>query len=285
MTSSAVDIVIDAKNALGEGPLWSVRRQGIYWVDILGRRVQFHSMQQGYMEWPMPKMPSAIAECADGKLIIALQDEVVKFDTETGKSVRITELDTDLPRNRSNDGKCDRFGNFWIGTMQHEPEQRCGRLWRIDPAGNKTQVLDGIGITNSPVWDTARKRFYLADSMLGEIYSFALTDDGMPHAKKVFASNGGADWSPDGSTIDTEGCLWNAQWDASRIVRYSPDGDILHVIELPVKRPTSCTFGGPELSTLFITTARSDGPDDALGGALLKIETPYRGVAADIFGG
>jgi len=285
MSTDQVRVVCTASSELGEGPLWSARRAGIFWVDILGKRLHFYSLTKGHESWAMPKMSSAVAECEDGQLVIALQDEVVKFNTADGAMVHITLLDTDRPQNRSNDGKCDANGNFWIGTMQHEPTESCGRLWCVKPSGEKIQVLDDIGIANTLAWDANRNRFYFADSMRGELYCFDLTADMMPSNKRIFASAENASWTPDGSTLDTEGYLWNAQWDASRVVRYAPDGAVDRIIALPVKRPTSCTFGGTDLTTLFITSARSDDPDDALGGALLAVETSHPGFPAALFGG
>jgi sugar lactone lactonase YvrE len=286
--NSKVQILPVPLCTLGEGPLWSSARKGLYWVDILGKQLHFYSLRNGYKNWNFDKKPSAVAECLDGKLIIALQDWLIKFNPETGEYVSCCELDTDLPHNRSNDGKCDPLGNFWIGTMQHEPQEKSGRLWRVDPQGHKTKILDGIGISNTLAWDLERQRFYFADSMAGEICSYEWQPDAQLANSQVFVSNQGANWTPDGSTIDIDGYLWNAQWDGGRIVRYSPEGQIDQILQLPVKRPTSCTFGGPNLTTLYITSAASDPSEvaeDPLGGALLAVETCFQGLAAHQYAG
>lgn len=285
---SKINIIPVPNSILGEGPLWSPSQSGLYWVDILGKKINFYNSTNGYKFWQFEKMPSAMAECQDGRMIVAMQDVLIKFDPVSGESVHWSDLDTDLPRNRSNDGMSDPLGNFWIGTMQHEPQQKTGRLWRVDPQGQKTKILDGIGISNTLAWDIERHRFYFADSMLGVICSYDWHTNGQLTNGQVFASNQGADWTPDGSTIDSDGYLWNAQWDGGRIVRYAPDGAIDQILELPVKRPTSCTFGGPNLSTLYITTAASEvsaAAEDPLGGALLAVETCFKGLAAHQYAG
>lgn len=285
MFKSELNLVVNQKNILGESPLWSSFNNGIYWVDIKSKKLFFYSSFSGLESWQFNKMPSAISECVDKNLVIALEDEVIKFDPVNGKKLHITDLDKDRPGNRSNDGKADEYGNLWIGTMQNDPVQKSGRLWKINAAGQKTQILDGIGISNTLAWDTELKRFYFADSMDGVIYKFPINEDESLGAQEIFVKSETEHWVPDGSTIDAEGYLWNAQWDGSRVVRYAPDGQIDCILQVPVKRPTSCTFGGPDMTTLYITSAATHCSDDTLGGALFSIETSVQGLTANLYAG
>jgi sugar lactone lactonase YvrE len=165
--------------------------------------------------------------------------------------------------------------------MDRTERSKTGKLWRISRSGRINMLLEGIGIANTLAWDTNRCRFYFADSMVGDIYVFDYDPTNMNISNKnVFFRRDAAPGIPDGSAIDEDGFLWNARWDGSCVVRISPDGELDRIINLQAKRPTSCAFGGDNMSTLFVTTAKVGlhGPSLCeFDGALLSVDAGVRG--------
>lgn len=254
-----VTSLLESNNLLGEGPLWSEQHRALYWVDII--QCQLHCLQTGnstqaHQVWSFDKKISAVTETQSSKLLLAMEDGVAVFNKDSSYLHYLCKLDTDKPHNRTNDAKCDPQGRFWVGTMDNEEQECSGCLWCVSPSGNKQKMLDNIGISNTLAWDEKRQRFYFADSMKGTIYRFDFNaETGQINHQSVFVKTEQG-IAPDGSCIDAEGYLWNAQWDGWKIVRYNPEGHVDRIIPLPVQRPTSCTFGGDNYKTLFITSAR-----------------------------
>jgi L-arabinonolactonase len=187
-----------------------------------------------------------------------------------------------------NDGKVDPWGRFWVGSMRVEEDAREGRLWCIAADGSAKCVRDGIGVSNSLAFDRERGRIYFADSMTGQIEQSGLDAAGNLSGFQPFA-RASEGTGPDGSCTDAEGYLWNAEWGGHRIRRYAPDGSIERVIEMPVSRPSCCTFGGASHTTLFVTSASYKMTDaerqrDPDAGALFSIELDdVEGLPADVF--
>jgi sugar lactone lactonase YvrE len=277
-------------SVLGEGPLWSERDHCLYFVDIVSKRVQAHWPEDGaYESWQFDDYTGSLAECRSGGLIVALGDRVVRFDPRKGPSAveELAVLERDRPQNRLNDGKVDPWGRFWVGSMRAAEDARAGRLWCVTAAGKVSQHRDGIGVSNSLAFDRERQRMYFADSMAGVIEQASLDAGDSSPRFAPFASAGKG--SPDGSCTDAEGFLWNAEWGGSRLVRYSPEGGVERVLEVPVSRPSCCTFGGVGYKTLFVTSARYNMSDAELAGephagSLYAIELEdVRGLPADLF--
>ena len=248
-------LVVDAGCALGEGPHWHAAEQALYWVDIELKRVhRWHPGAARHDIWALPVRPSALAETATG-FAVATADGLARFDPRSGLLEPGPAIEPDRPGNRSNDGKVGPDGAFWVGTMAAGGEGTSGALYRITADGI-TRALDGIGIANTLAWAPDGRAFYLADSAKGVIWRMAFDPrDGRLGERAVFVEvTDGPE--PDGSAMDVEGGLWNAQWDGARVVRYAADGRVDRVIDLPVSRPTSCAFGGPDRRTLYITSAR-----------------------------
>ena len=254
---------------LGEGAIWSDRDSCFYFVDIIGHRVCRYRPADGtYRHWQFSGFVGSLAECESGGLIVALADCVVHFVPEAGVGAarELVAMERDRPLNRLNDGKPDPWGRFWVGSMQVDEKAPTGRLWRISADGEARCVRDGIYISNGLAFDEQRGRIYFTDSKLGVIECAELDQDHLPGKWRFFArAEAGV---PDGSAVDAAGCLWNAEWDGRRLTRYSPDGDVDRVIEIPTRRPTCPAFGGPDLRSLFVASAshnlsaeelRSDG--------------------------
>lgn len=271
-------------NTLGESPLWDKRTQTLYWVDILGPKIHaFTPRTQHYRNWPMPTLVGCIALRKLGGLVVGLRDHLAFFDPQTEivtPWVPIVEHD---PRVRLNDGKCGPKGDLWVGTMDLEEAAPIADLYRVDQDGNVTSLIDRVTISNGLGWSPDRTIFYYTDSEIRTIYKFhydketqALSD------RQIFAKIPEDAGFPDGLTVDSEGFVWGAHWGGWRITRYAPSGEIVDVIKLPVRRPTSCCFGGENHNILYITSARKgftalELAENPLAGSVFAIETNTKG--------
>ena len=191
---------------------------------------------------------------------------------------------------RCNDGKCDRQGRFWVGTMGDMRRTPRGHLYRLDPQAGLRRVLDGLTIPNGLCWSPDGRTMYFTDSPTRLIWAFPYDPaTGTPGERRVFAQVDGSGVA-DGATVDAEGCLWSARHGGGRVTRYTPDGRIDREIALPVSQPSCCAFGGPDLGTLFVTTARNglsadDLAKQPLAGAVLALEPGVRGLAEPRYAG
>lgn len=288
--SSAIHLVADVKALLGEGPVWAERDQALYWLDIKGRRI-FRLGEAGFREWPTPLRVGSLAPRAGGGFV-AGTDAGFQL-VELGEEARFTPLhhpEADLPDNRFNDGKVDREGRFWAGTMDDREEEASGSLYRLEAADRCVVADRGYRVTNGPAFSPAGDVMYHTDSVLRTIYRFPLAADGSLGERSVFAHFTAEDGYPDGMTVDAEGCLWVAFWDGWALRRLSQAGDVLEVVEVPVQRPTSVAFGGPALDRLYVTSATIGLDHDALAvqpfaGGLLMLEPGVTGLAERPFAG
>lgn len=286
------ECVWDAHALLGEGPLWSARDEALYWVDILGHRLHRYSIGEGQRTWQFDEEVSAIAERADGKgLIVTRRHSFASFNPESGEMTKLADIETDIPRNRFNDGKCDSLGRFWAGTMDFDCERNTGSLYRLSPDLSCVRIDSNYIVTNGPAWSADNKTLYHNDSVNGRVYAFDFDlESGSVSNKRVFLQFSQEDGSPDGMTTDAEGGLWIAHWGASKVTRHAPDGKVLHTVMLPCSQITSCTFGGPGLTTLFITSAanglsREQLEQEPLAGGLFALNLDIAGVPANQFRG
>lgn len=275
-----IEVVVDVKTTLGEGPLWDVEQQRLYWIDAAGMRV-FRSTAQGseIRAWDVPSRVGSIAIRKDGSgAICSLAKGFYALDFATGECSLIAEIEADRPTNWINDGKVDRRGRFFAGTMDSQEAGPFGALYRLDPDFKVTKVDTDIIVSNGPCWSPDGNIFYFADSWSGEIWAYDYDqENGTVSNRRTFAkvdtSRGGA---ADGSTVDAEGYVWNAQVYDAKLVRYAPDGTVDRVIDMPVKKVTSVMFGGPNLDILYVTSMAKPPlprfPDDGvLRGSLFAI--------------
>ena len=272
------------RDILGECPVWDDQEQALYWVDI--RRPALRRLDPaGDTETrEMPGLVGAIALTRPGTLLVALAERVALYDWRTGQLHTVAELPVQRPGHRFNDGRCDRQGRFWVGTMHNLTRAPEGVLYRLDPPGTLVPVLDKLCIPNSLAWSPDGQAMYFADSLRHCIsrHDFDPRAGAMGEARPFAATS--PPGFPDGSTVDAEGCLWNAEFNAGRVVRYAPDGRVDRVIPVPTRRPTSCGFGGPDLRTLFITSTSQDMSDaeledEPLAGALFALDAGVSGIA------
>ncbi|WP_342640094.1 SMP-30/gluconolactonase/LRE family protein [Rhodoligotrophos ferricapiens] len=275
-----IEVVADVKTTLGEGPLWDPEQERLYWIDSFDGRV-FRSTFDGreIRAWDVPEKIGSMALRKDGNgAVVALANGFHLLDFTTGDVHLITDPEPGKDNNRLNDGKVDKHGRFVCGSMDTQEEGPNGALYRLDPDFSLHKLDDGIIVSNGPCWSPDGRTFYFADSWSGEIwaYDYDLATGNVANRRtftKIDTSRGGA---ADGSTVDAEGCLWNAQVYDGKVIRYDPEGRIERVIEMPVKKVTSCMFGGPKLDILYITSmAKPPLPrfpgDGVLRGSLFAI--------------
>jgi sugar lactone lactonase YvrE len=256
-----IECVLQCTNHLGEGPVWDVEEGRLYWVDGTGRRVGKPSIwrldpKSGKTEnWSIKRDVGALALRKKGGAVLALDDGFHFFDFQSGKLETVSLVDTEHSRTRLNDGKCDRRGRFFAGGMDDKEELKICALWRLDPDLSVTLVDDGIICSNGPCWSPDDKTFYFADTFQGEIWAYDYDlATGTPANKRLFASFKKDAGVADGSTVDAEGCVWNAQLISGDLVRYAPDGSVERRIGMPVRNITSVVFGGDKLDEIYVTS-------------------------------
>ena len=252
-----IEVLVDVKTILGEGPLWDVEEQRLYWIDSFGMNV-FRATADGreIRAWDVPQKIGSMALRKSGGAVVSLARGFHFLDLRTGNVDLIVDPEPGRTNNRLNDGKVDRRGRFIAGSMDTMEEGPNGALYRLDPDLSLHKLDDKIIVSNGPCWSPDSKTFYFADTWSGEIwkYDYDLATGSVANRRtfaKVDRSRGGA---ADGSTVDAEGCLWNALVYDGRLVRYRPDGSVDRIIEMPVKKVTSVMFGGPALDILYVTS-------------------------------
>ncbi len=303
--SYRIENLLGCGNHLGEGPVWDVETGVLWWLDGTGRRVGNPSIwrlapETGRVDnWSLDHDVGALAVRENGKLVLALDDGFYFFDPDSEKLELISLVDADQPRTRLNDGKVDRRGRFFAGGMDDKEELAICGLWRLDTDLSITKVDDGIICSNGPCWSPDDKTFYIADTFVDEFWAYDYdVEKGTVSNKRVFADTRESSGVPDGSTVDSEGCLWNAELITGDLVRYDPEGRVERKIGMPVRNITSVMFGGPELDEIYVTSmARVKHPavHDRFevdlkpqfgAGALFRITgLGIRGVAEPRFGG
>ena len=282
--------VFEARARLGEGPVWDAASRVLYWVDIYNHRIHRFDPAAGRDEvLRLPEIVTSVVPTRTGRLLVSLRHDLATLDPSSGELTRTLTLEADRPGNRFNDGKVDARGRFWIGTMSaDEPEQ--GSLYRYDPDGSVRTMVTGLTISNGMGWSPDRKVFYHTDSPTRRIFAYAHDEEsGEITDRRLFADLSADSSFPDGLTVDAEGCIWSAQWDGWCVIRFAPDGREIDRVQLPVQRPTSCCFGGPDLRTLYITSASvglSEREIQAcpLSGDLFWMEADVPGLPSDPFG-
>ena len=269
---------------LGEGPVWVEREQALYWVDIKGLKIFRLDGEGNFQSWGTPFRIGSLAPRRPGGFIAGTERGFAKVDPAAGLFEPFAHPDTDRPTNRFNDGKVDRQGRFWAGTMDDTEAHASGSLYRLDGDLTWTRADDGYRVTNGPAFSTSGQTMYHNDSARQVTYAFDLDESGSPSNRREFARYGPGEGYPDGMTVDAEDCLWIAFWDGWCVRRFSPAGDCLATLELPVQKPTSCAFAGPDLSELYITSASiglspSERAEQPCAGDLFMLDTGVTGVA------
>lgn len=276
--------MLDATAVLGEGPVWDARTSTLRWVDIMAGQVHRFDPASGTDTFfEVGEAVGTVAVRAAGGLVLATESGLYTCLDNGGQRTLLHEVDTDPPGGRSNDGKADPWGRFWVGTML-DGTDGAGALYRLDPDHSLHTVLTGVGVSNGLGWSPDGTTMYYVDTLTGGVD--ALDHD--PSSGAVTARRRLIDvdrgW-PDGLTVDAEGCLWVALWDGWGVRRYAPDGSLLTTLEVPAQRVTSCAFGG---AVLYVTTARMgvrDFTDQPSAGSVFACDPGVAGLPAGEWAG
>ncbi|MFZ5673573.1 MAG: SMP-30/gluconolactonase/LRE family protein [Pseudomonadota bacterium] len=295
-----IECIYEARAVLGEGALWSPQERALYWIDQM--RPEIHRLDvargadtQFYL--PLPEQLGAVLPRAGGGFVLAASDGISFIDTEFRTRTAYVNPIADTPRASFNDAKCDRQGRLWAGTTDRLETEKVGALFRIDRGNAADRIVDGFICSNGPSFSPDGRVMYHSRTHDRAIYAHDIDPvTGEAGKGRVFATIEPEAGVPDGSTVDAEGYLWSTHWGGARITRYAPDGSVDRVIEMPVASPTSCAFGGPDMTTLFVTSASIrfiDGKwvylDKAgfartpMEGAIFAIATGIRGLPEPAF--
>lgn len=278
---------------LGEGPVWDDEQQILWWVDIMSGRLHKYDPATGKnIFFEMNEHTGAAVLRRNGGMILALKSGFYFFDEKTGEKDPVADPESHLPGNRFNDGKCDPDGRFWAGTMSYDVEKGAGSLYCLDQDLNVNKKLSGITISNGLAWNSRGDRFFFIDTPTGNIGLFEYDKkSGEITGGEVITHIDKKAGFPDGMTIDAEDKLWVALYGGGKVIRINPEnGETEFEVQLPVPKPTSCTFGGKNLDELYITTCREYLTPEELekyphSGSLFKAELPFRGVPPHRFSG
>jgi sugar lactone lactonase YvrE len=265
------ECVLDCKAALGEGAVWCDRTQALYWVDILAPALHRYEPASGKERaWLMPEPVGTVALGPDNRVLVALASGLAWFDPETDRLDRFLAIEADRPDTRLNDGRCDHQGRLWVGSMSRGTPEPIGVLYRCTVQA-ATPVRTGIKVPNCTAFNPDGRRMYFTDTPTRIVQTFDLDPEtGELSGEREFTTFPASHGWPDGATVDAEGGLWVAHWEGGRVSRFTPDGELDRAIRVAAPRVTCCAFGGPDLGTLFITTARHGLGAEALSKAPLS---------------
>ena len=287
---SIVRLEVRANALLGEGPVWDDKLRLLFWLDIKGKRLHsFSPSKNSSSEVSLPVETSAIAPRDRGGLVAATRDGFAYLNPKTGNLTMIANIENHLTNNRFNDGAVDCYGNFIAGSMDEFERDKSGTVYRLNAVGEVMALFGGFVVCNGPAFSPDGKVLYFSDSVARQILAFPYEPpDGVLGEPQLFAQVSEEDGYPDGLTVDENGGVWCAHWDGGHVTRFTPDGRIDRIIQVPVPRVTSCAFGGSDFQTLFITTA-CYGLDSGqlenfpLSGSLFSAEVGVNGLALPRF--
>ena len=286
------ELVLDPKAELGEGPVWDSRSACLWFVDILrGRIHRFDPATRELATHDVGCMVGAIALTEAGDLVLAVHDGFARLNPATGAFTLIAEVEADRPDQRMNDGKCDAAGRFWAGTMALDERAGAGALYRLDSDFSVHTMVRQVSISNGLDWSDDGRLMYFVDSPTQsiDIFDFDAASGALAN-RRTWLRIGPAHGMPDGLTLDADGCVWVSLWGGGGVRRYAPDGRLDSIVRLPTMYPTSCTFGGPDLRDLYITTAtiqlsERERASQPQAGGLFRYRPPVGGRPANRFKG
>jgi xylono-1,5-lactonase len=276
-----IECVCPIAAQLGEGPLWSARERAVWFVDIKGRGIhRYDEATRTTRSWQAPQDVGFIVAASGGRFICGLKSGLHQFVPETGSFKLLAPVDSDRPGNRLNDAHVDAQGRLWFGTMDDAEVSPTGALYRFDAAGLH-RADDGYVITNGPATSPDGRTLYHVDTLKRAIFAFDLAADGSLSGRRIFARVAETDGYPDGPVVDTTGCVWVGLYGGWGVNRYSPGGELLSKLALPVANCTKAAFGGDDLRTLYITSAwkglaAEQRTQQSLAGGLfaVRVDTP-----------
>ena len=290
------ELILDARNATGESPVCSSAQQALYWVDIPAKRLHRWSLADGKNQsWQASQMLACIAQAGNGSWIAGMENGLFAITPHVDGSLDsrlLASVTHALPEMRFNDGRCDRQGRFWAGTMLMNMAAGApvGAMYRYDAGqeGPLKAQLEGLTVPNGLAFSPDGKTMYLSDSHpdVQKIWAFDYdTDTGTPHGRRLFVDMTEHAGRPDGAAVDADGCYWICGNDAGLVHRFTPDGKLDRSLAVPVKKPAMCAFGGADLDTLFVTSIRPAGDlsDQPLAGGVFALRPGVKGLTEPAF--
>ena len=290
---ASIHCVVPGADVLGETPLWCAATQSLLWLDIdAGRLQRFHpaSGRHDVFTFDGRYVGSLALMREPGHVLLGIDLGLFVFDMATGHTRLLCQVEPAEVDNRLNDGRCDAQGRFWVGTMDNQLHRPNGSLYRIDADGSAHHMFGDVIVTNTIALSPSQETLYFSDTRRFATWQFTVDRArGTLSQRRIFVDHAASKSRPDGACVDAEGFVWNAIFGGARIVRFSPEGTIDRVIEVPVTNPTCVCLGGPQLKTLFITTARkflnrTQLRSEPLAGSLLSIEVEVPGLPEHRFG-
>jgi sugar lactone lactonase YvrE len=290
---SQLEHLLNVQNELGEGPVWNVQQQALYWLDIKQSHLfKYFPASNEVRRFDVQPALTAFGFCTDGRLITAGLGGLAFWDEATGQFDMIGHPEADKPARRFNDGAVDPAGRFWAGTMNEaDGANPVHSLYRVDPDRSVHKILDDVMLSNGIGWSPDRKIMYFSDTGRRQIlkYDYDVSSGAISNCQ-IYVDFLQQDGSPDGLTVDSEGCVWCAMWDGGKVIRFSPTGERLLEVPVPARRVTSCAFGGERLNELYITTAHfalsaEERGRQPLAGDLFRLKTDTTGQVEPLFAG
>lgn len=290
MPDSSLELLLDAKATIGEGPSWDERKRLLYWVDIAnGELHTYDPSKEKDRSVTLGGFVSSVVPYTETDVAVTLQHGFYQVDVRTEKTSKICELELDKPSNRFNDGKCDVRGRYWAGTMDTVEGKPVGSLYRLE--GKKAiKMRSGVMISNGLGWSPDDSTMYYIDSPLRKVVAFRYDPDrGTIRGGRTAVDFGSQEGNPDGMAVDREGMIWVAHWGGHRASRWNPNtGKIIEQIDVPAPNVASCCFGGKDLRDLYITTARKGLTPSVLrrypkSGGLFRVRTGVAGLPTNYF--
>ncbi|MGE8049861.1 SMP-30/gluconolactonase/LRE family protein [Pseudomonas monteilii] len=294
------ELITDARNATGESPVWHPQENALYWVDIPAGRLHRWQMDGQTTHWTADEMLGCIVRSQQGHWLGAQKSGIFHLTPQADGRLladKRASVEHASPGMRFNDGRCDRLGRFWAGTMQtNMGAEPVGALYRYDATADATVKplqarLDKLIVPNGMAFSPDGKTLYISDShpSVQLIWAFDYDiDSGTPHNRRIFVDMNQHAGRPDGAAVDADGCYWICAIDAAQVLRFTPEGKLDRALPLPVKKPTMCAFGGPQLDTLFVTSIRPQGidlSDQPLAGGVFALNPGVKGLPEPIAGG
>ena len=284
-----VDItcVVDARAVLGEGTIWDPASEVLWWIDIWGKLIHRYNPATGTDDtWETPEFLGCIGLREKGGLILTMVSGFYFFDPATSQFTPIADPEAHMSDTRFNDGKPDRQGRFWAGSMDDLEKQASGGLYRLGTDLKAKRMVDGIICSNSLCWSPDGRTMYYADSWAHTIWAWDFdTESGEIANRRIFVQRPASEGAPDGATVDAEGGVWVAYWGGWCVTRFDSAGKVERVVKLPVKQPTCPAFGGPDLDICYVTSAAIGGDPQPLSGGIFAFEPGMKGLPEAYFKG
>ena len=286
VVSAALIESLKVKNTLGEGIIWDAASACVWWTDIDGSKLyRYQSEDKQLDHWTTPERLGSFALVSDSEfLICGFASGFAYFNPHSGELQWLEKIEQNNPGTRLNDGRADRQGRFWAGSMVESGDGGAGALYCLDQQLQVASKVSGLTISNGLCWSPDSTVMYHTDTPSRRIhaYDFDAATGAIANQRCLVRTEKGC--FPDGSSVDAEGYIWNAQWGASQVVRYSPEGEVDFVLPLPVSQPTCVAFGGPKLDRLFVTSATQGFDEQTLSaepeaGNVLVFQTNISGIA------